>query len=489
MGFDTLFDPYFIRQRATISGLKSVAHGVDSLRERQQEALNNVAARIGRTGEDIITVLRQEAQATRELMIIGTTSLVHELRLQTNLLTDIRDLISQPRTTASRERQKKGITFYNSGVDTGEHRWFREAIREFMAAIEKDDADAMSYWFLGDIYMLWEPDDARAEWAMSEVAFYTWPSEPHRSATALLSLATLAASNRNVQLAYKYAHTATGRDPAFSLAQFDLSRYAAQQDNCSEAAQLISIAIELDPTLFTPAVVDQHLSRCAAVESALRDRYTGLQRQGLAPLAKYEQQIRSAEALVSKLSLISHGDELQSLKSLVAEQQGQVRLYRKRVETEDYASLVTTVAEVSGADVAASKRFVGLLQSLCHTLRSKAKPEPPPKGRLTDYVTSDVISWVGVTVASVLAMSLIGPMITVVLSDMFDISDEARAPYDIWLVCGFLVAGLIFPSVWALVELHRRKRKNQPSPGERARLLKMAWLIENELARREGSGS
>jgi len=142
----------------------------------------------------------------------GLSELLWRADQQNETVAEIRDVLTRPLDTASKELRIRAIRSYDNG-------WMDEALADFLDAMGKSRVDYVIAHYLGNIYLRREDYDAAADWFMKS-ARWSRPDEPRHAAVALMHQALACALRR------------TGED----------------SDNCREAIACLDEALNLDPT-------------------------------------------------------------------------------------------------------------------------------------------------------------------------------------------------------------------------------------------------
>jgi tetratricopeptide (TPR) repeat protein len=142
----------------------------------------------------------------------GLSELLWRADQQNETVAEIRDVLTRPLDTQSKELRARAIRSYDNG-------WMDEALADFLDAMEKSRVDYVVAHYLGNIYLRTEDYDVAANW-FGKSARWSRPEEPRHSAVALM------------HQALAYSLRGTGDDV----------------DNCRKAIGCLDDALDLDPT-------------------------------------------------------------------------------------------------------------------------------------------------------------------------------------------------------------------------------------------------
>ena len=173
----------------------------------------------------------------------GLSELLWRADQQNETVAEIRDVLTRPLDTQSRELRARAIRSYDNG-------WMDEALADFLDAMEKSRVDYVVAHYLGNIYLRREDYQAAAEW-FRKSARWSRPEEPRHAAVALMHQA-LACSLRaeddaaNCREAITCLDEALNLDPTNIEALFQRAQFQARIGDSDQAISALEDVLDRD---------------------------------------------------------------------------------------------------------------------------------------------------------------------------------------------------------------------------------------------------
>lgn len=301
-----------------------------------QTDVSEIATEIGRQTSSIVEALQSQLGETNELIEYGFDQLLWASERQTSELRRIAQILDTPERTVADERFREGINAFESGVKTGNQRWFDDAAKDFASSIDQRRYSYMAHWHLGRISFEVNGDPETALKHFEDAAFYAEIEDPQLSALGLTWVARILWAKTEYVAAVEKAKEAIKRDHGLGLAHYQLAAAEARRltapkvleidlpdssgrggklllnieddspvDTSDSGPVLESVisAVRLDPALYYAVKGDTAIMAIPGVKDWMDQTFRDLQRHALKRAQMIDGMVLRANQVTTKMNV------------------------------------------------------------------------------------------------------------------------------------------------------------------------------------------